>query len=89
MKTVSCQHIIPFLCAGLATYSSLRPLVYRESSVVLLCFQDQGRPGLPAWVKEVRDSNVLRNLLLPISYMFIVHLTHNAFTVPKIRIKSI
>ena len=58
MKTVSCQHIIPLLCAGLATYSSLRPLVYRESSVVLLCYQDQGRPGLPAWVREVRAVSV-------------------------------
>ena len=58
------------LCAGLATYSSLRPLVYRESSVVLLCYQDQGRPGLPAWVREVRAVSVLRNtnllFLLPI-----------------------
>ena len=53
--------LYPLLRAGLATYSSLRPLVYRESSVVLLCFQDQGRHGLPAWVREVRAVNVLRN----------------------------
>ena len=61
------------MCAGLATYSSLRPLVYRESSVVLLCFQDQGRPGLPAWVREVRAVNVLRNICAQSSVTYIYH----------------
>ena len=42
--------------AGLTSYSSLRPLVYRESSVVVVCYTTASRPGVDTWVEEVRRS---------------------------------
>ena len=41
--------------AGLASYSTLRPLVYRESSVVLICYSSHGHGSIDKWVSEVRD----------------------------------
>ena len=43
--------------AGVATYSSLRPLVYRECSVVLVCYSDSGVNGLDTWIQEVRQQS--------------------------------
>ena len=44
---------------GLSSYSSLRPLVYRESSVVLVCYTTATRPGVDAWVEEVRRTTLV------------------------------
>ena len=40
--------------SGLSSYSSLRPLVYRDCSVVLLCYAAGGLKGLRTWAAEVR-----------------------------------
>ena len=42
--------------SGLPSYSSLRPLVYRECSVVLVCYTTLGRQRVDHWVAEVRRS---------------------------------
>ena len=39
--------------SGLSSYASLRPLVYRDCSVVLLCYAAGGLPGLRGWAAEV------------------------------------
>ena len=40
--------------SGLSSYASLRPLVYRDCSVVLLCYAAGGLPRLRGWAAEVR-----------------------------------
>ena len=42
--------------SGLASYSTLRPLVYRDCSVVLICYSSGGLDGVKSWVDEVRKS---------------------------------
>ena len=37
-------------------YSTLRPLVYRDCSVVLICYSSGGLEGVKSWAKEVRKS---------------------------------
>lgn len=49
------QHFT-LLVPGLASYCSLRPLVYRDASVVLLCYSSGAQTGLRAWAAEVRRS---------------------------------
>ena len=39
--------------SGLSSYASLRPLVYRDCSVVLLCYAAGGLPRLRGWAAEV------------------------------------
>ena len=46
-----------YTITGVASYSSLRPLVYRECSVVLVCYSDLGMNGLDTWIQEVRQQS--------------------------------
>jgi len=42
--------------SGSASYESLRPLVYRDCSVVLVCYSVAGLDEVKYWAKEVRQS---------------------------------
>jgi len=42
--------------SGLISYGTLRPLVYRDCSVVLICYSSGGLDGVKSWADEVRKS---------------------------------
>ena len=47
---------LTFLFPGLNNYATLRPLVYRDCSVVLICYSSGGLEGVKSWADEVRKS---------------------------------
>ena len=49
-----CVGVTVWDTSGLSSYASLRPLVYRDCSVVLLCYAAGGLPRLRGWAAEVR-----------------------------------
>ena len=44
------------LFPGLPSYATLRPLVYRDCSVVIICYSSGGFDGVKSWADEVRKS---------------------------------